>query len=230
MIFKGSFFLFSFFICIVSLVIVWKISDVRRKDYLEYEMLLQSSGDVKKENQDHFFSKHFRKGGVKEIWWGKNQPIYIRVECDNSELIAAPHKEKYEAIEKMHYVRCLYQEKLFYLSPDGGRPHLNEKGNWVIMDGEREQIFEEDQLLPCQEVRCFNADEGVCSYKNLDFIGFDVTMKKYQINDHQCPSFSFPDLMPISTGKSKKLKVGLKEGVNLHLENFQTTFSTKEGI
>jgi len=211
------------------------ISDVRRQDYLEYEKLLQSSGALQKKKAS-FFSRQFRKNVVKEIWWGVSHPLYVRIECDHSELIAAKGRGGFDTIEKMESVRSLFQEKLFYLLPNGRRGNIDREGRVVVKEGEQEVRIDSSikSLLPMQEVRYFEAERGVCSYRNFDFIGEEVKMKKYRLRGHSSSfarAFAFPNLTPLSSGEGKKVYFALKEGrVDLRLDAFQTTFDPKEGI
>lgn len=208
----------------------WYISHVTKKDYLEYERLLQSSNTLQK--RESFFATQFRRHVIKEIWFGHQHPLYVRIACDRSELIAFKEKEGIQTIEKMTHVKSLLQEKLFYLLPDGRKGVLDDEGLVVVKEAKGESKIDPSikSLTPMQEVRYFEAEKGVCGYKNLDFIGEDVKMKKYRLKGHTPPLF-FPNLTPLVTGEGKKVYFALKDKkIDLRLEAFETTFDPNEGI
>lgn len=210
------------------MLITWKISDVNKKDILEYEKLIQSSnGKATKFSLSHLY----RKNVVKEIWWGENLPLYLRIECARSELVAAQGKENFGAVEKMEDVKSVYQEKLFYQLPDGRKGFLNHEGKVVVKEGENEIVVDTKTVFPMQDVRYFEALKGTCGYKNLDFIGENVKMKKFRLRGHISPPFMALTQNPLSSGEGQKMHFYLKEkGIELRLDGLKTTFNPKEGV
>lgn len=216
---RRSLHIFSIVFFVITAILIWQMGYVDREDIQEYEALLQSSSQKRDESLP-FFSKQFRKNVVKEVWWGQNNPLYIRIASETSELAAARNKGKYEAIEKLSNVKCVFQEKLYYLDKEGK------------MRQKEDDVETLKTLLPVQEIRYFEAAKGVCNYTNSDFVGDDVIMKKYRVKGHIAPIFSLPNLTPLSQGMGKRLFLNLKKegGINVNMESMQTTFNPKDGI
>lgn len=227
-----------FFLLLFALVaggLFWKFYRIQGPDFLVYEELQKSALQFQKQEGLALMasSEQMRKKVVKELWWGEVNPLYLRIECSNSKLLAMKEKEKYEVMEKMKGVKCLIQEELFYLLPDGRRAHFNEEGEVVVKEEGRELLLDPTlkTLIPMQEIRYVEAKEGYLSYSKLEFIGEEVTVYRYRLRGHTPPPFCFDQYTPLATGQGKRVVFHFKEGkVDLRLEGMKATFNPREGI
>lgn len=173
-----------------------------------------------------------RKKVVKELWLGQEKPLYVRIECDHSQLVVVKKKEQFAVVEKMHTMRALLQEELFYLLPDGRTGHIK-GGKVLVKEGDAQVSIDPalKTLIPMQEVRYLEAKSGILDYNTLELKADEVTMRRYRLRGHLPPPFAFAHYTPLSEAAGKRATCLFKEGKpKVHLEGLKAIFNPKEKI
>lgn len=170
---------------------IWRITD---KDREAYQELLESSTQLQKPPISN--SQHAREGVLKEIWYQGQEPLYVRIESDNSKLNFIHREGRLEVVEQLDKVICLMQEELFY-----------EEGK------------------PMQHVRYMEAKRGCYNYNTQAFVGEEATLWKYRLEGHE-PVLSFDEEIPVMTATADMIEFTFREKeIDFKARHLKATFS-----
>jgi hypothetical protein len=126
-------------------------------DAFFYQELLKSSAPEQNGSQVSR-SQQKREGVTKQIWHQGENPLYIRIHSQESELLFFRQDNKIEAIEQLGNVVCIMQEELLYLN---GRP--------------------------MQNIRYLEAEKASYNFHTRLFLAQGVKFWKYQLEGHNPP-------------------------------------------
>lgn len=156
-----------------------------------------------------------REGVLKEIWVSKERPFYMRLLCKSSELFFFEQQGRIELVEQMDGVRCLVQEELFYLLPNGKEAVVKE-GNKLLIRHRDPRLTsswvdpELPGLIPMQHLCYFEAKRGEFHYETNAFTGEEIHLWRYRAPGHD-PTRALLDKEALFTATSKSIECSLAE-------------------
>lgn len=117
-----------------------------------------------------------RKGVVKEIWFTQEDKsrLQYRIFSQSSLLTLKPDGKKFDLIEKLDNIQCWMQDKLYE------SPAVN---------------------TATQQIRYFQAQEGLYRYHSQEFIAHSVALSLYRLGGHQLPE-ELGKAVPFLKGKA----------------------------
>jgi hypothetical protein len=184
---------------LAALLIGISICRVTEKDQDAYQDLLESSTLAKQPLIS--YSRQAREGVLKEIWYQSKEPLYIRIESDDSELFFFHQEGRIEIVEQLEKVVCLMQEELFF-----------EKGK------------------PMQHIRYMEAKHANYNYTTQLFIGEEAKLWKYCLEGHE-PVTSVEGLIPIMSGTADSIEFTFKgKDVNFQARHLKATLNSKKKL
>lgn len=130
---------------------------IKERDRIQYAELCKSSNPETNEALLSY-SEQKRKGVRKQVWYQDEDPLYFRIEGQESELFFFRQNNRVEIVEELTDVTCIMQEDLFY-------------------EGEK----------PMQRVRYLKAERASYNYSSHLFVAENVHLWKYQLEGHTPP-------------------------------------------
>lgn len=210
--FKKFLFLSAF---VLLLGISYGIIHIRPKDYALYEELLKSSRP-EQESPLLSYSQQVREGVCKQIWYQDANPLYFRIESEESELFFFHQENQIEVVEQLEKVSCIMQEELFYLLPDG------------------REVSEIDHSTrdaePMQRIRYLEAERACYNYTTQQFVAEEAKLWKFELQGHQAPQH-FDKTKPTMSGTAQCVEFSLKgKQLNFQAHRMKATFNPKEEL
>ena len=100
-----------------------------------------------------------RRGVVKEIWFSQEDKsrLHYRIASESSLLTVQPKGNRFELIEKLEKIQCWMQDKLY------------------------------TGATPMQQIRFFQAKEGLYRFTTQEFLAQSVALSLYRLNGHELP-------------------------------------------
>jgi hypothetical protein len=147
----------SVLLMIACLALGLAVFPTRKIDFLLFQELLKSSSP---ETDSPFlsYSEQKREGVSKHIWYQENNPLYIRIVSQESELFFFSQNNQMEVIEQLGNVVCLMQEDLY---------------------------FEKEK--PMQRVRYLEAESASYNYNTHLFVAEEAELWTFQLPGHELP-------------------------------------------
>ncbi|MFZ0565506.1 MAG: hypothetical protein WAM28_04905 [Chlamydiales bacterium] len=219
------------FLVVLSAALIHKILHIKKKDYETYQELLISSNPEEHEE----LSKQTRKGICKEIWYQDKTPLHVHLESTDSELFFFSRDKQLNVIEQLEDIRCLVQEELYYLLPDG-REALVQQNEELLIRGEDPTLEKSwisasmPGLIPMQLVRYFEAEKAFYDYNTKLLVADEVKLWQYRLEGHHPPP-SFKEHIPLMQGAAHSIEITLKEKkFDFKAHQMHATFTSKEKL
>lgn len=146
-------------------------------------------------------SSHQQKDGPKIHSGQSPLPYSCQIQARESRLKLSPQGNNYSMIEQMEEITCIWQEKLYYLYPDGQK---------ICSSDNPCQKNPSRNLIPMQEVRYLKAETGSYNYNTQKFIGENVQFWKYQLPGHTPPQH-VTEGVAIIAGKAQNIELTLTD-------------------
>lgn len=205
------------------------LAPLRPNEFATYHALVESSRP-QKESPVLSYAEQERHDVRKEIWFRKEvKPLYIQITSRDSALFAFPDGNKVEVIEEMNHVRCLMQEELYYLLPDGREATYQSGGILTTKQG----VTVDPRmpgLVPMQQVRYMEAATASYNYNSQVFIGHDVKLWRYKIAGHT-PVFDYSKEKPLMAGNAATVRFSLQgDDLSFEATRMQAQFDPKDGF
>ena len=226
--FKTQLIFSAFLFIALGILIALKIFHVEKKDHRIYQELLESSSSKRAEE----YSQQRREKVCKEVWYQDKTPLHMRIESDDSTLFFFHQNNQAKVVEQLGTTRCMMQEELYYLLPDGREAIPKEEGKLLIR-GEDPSLEESwiasslPGLTPMQLIRYFEADKACYNYATQLFLAEGVKLWQYRIEAHQLPS-SLDAYTPLMSGTARRLEITLNEKkFDFQSDQMRATFKEK---
>lgn len=149
-----------------------------------HELVNRVSGEGEEE---HFLAKQERKNVTKELFYShKGSDREARIVARDSRLVVEKEQKKSSFREEMDGVTCLYQEEVFYKTPEGKEVIIDEEGNYRFRKGGG--IVSSNELSPMQRVRQVIADHAIYYFDEEMLEAERPFIKEYLMSGHHLPS------------------------------------------
>ena len=153
------------FIAIVIAGVLWlaHFAKVSSSDYEAYKASMQKQELAATTTPIGTTTHQQRQGVRKEIWFTQDDKsrLHYRIESEGSQLSLIPVDKKIELIEKMFKMKCWMQDKIYFASVGSG---------------------------PMQQMRFFEAEEGLYRYNIQQFLAQSVTLSLFRLPGHNLPA------------------------------------------
>jgi len=156
------------YISLISLFIaavLWLAYFVRvsSSDYDAYKISMQKQELAASAAPTGTTTNQQRQGVRKEIWFTQedNSRLHYRIQSESSQLSLIPVDKKIELIEKLFKMKCWMQDKLYFTSEHSG---------------------------PMQQMRFFEAEEGLYRYNIQQFLAQSVALSLFRLPGHNLPA------------------------------------------
>lgn len=184
----------------------------REKDVLRYRQLMQSTVGIGNQETKTYVAKQQRSGVSKEIFYEdpNGAKLRMRIQSDNSDIIFNRQEGATEIFEKLHHVVCCMQEEIFYKTTDGKEVEKGADGRFALRGGpsDRQEMFDEKDILPQQLVRYIEADEALYNFHTQTLIASHPQVARYLLPGHNLPE-NFEIEAPMMEGVAAKVTVSI---------------------
>ncbi|KIC75454.1 hypothetical protein DB42_AC00600 [Neochlamydia sp. EPS4] len=208
--------------------IVWQIGQVNEKDELEYRKLLAASQSSKSAMQlNSYTARQEREGVQKDIYFYKRgERLHMRLIADAAQLLLKQQDSHPQVVEHLQNVKCLMQEELYYLLPDGREAVLQPDGQLRLRSAHAAPLASSWspesrlELRPMQLLRFIEAETAEYHYKKDLLVANKVKMKRYAISGHQLKEVVEQEKI-LMQGTADKVEFSLKgEEEAFHLKAY----------
>lgn len=178
-------------------------------DYLGYREILEKANPALALEKDLTYrASQQRKGVKKEFWHIKNdQRLEAIMNCSETELVYEKEGNEQVVVENMKNVRCLLQEELFYLAPNGEK----------ISQSPDDPVG----YTPQQTVRYVEAETAKYHYTTEILDAAKVKMQLYTFPGHELPR-SVVGAAPTMSGNATMVMISIVEkGVKFKADKFK---------
>jgi len=152
-------------IALVIAAVLWlaHFARVSSNDYAAYKISMQKQELAASVSPVGTTTNQQRQGVRKEIWFTQddNSRLHYRIESESSQLSLIPIDKKIELIEKLFKIKCWMQDKLYFASAGSG---------------------------PMQQMRFFEAEEGLYRYNLQQFLAQSVALSLFHLTGHNLPT------------------------------------------
>lgn len=210
--FLSVFILFSFIFFLLSYFFRFNERDIEEYQHL----MLRFDSTYKGSKVEPYQVKQQRSQVQKELVFTKeNQQLKFRLNAADSQLVL-DQVEKMEIVEEMHDVRCVMQEELYYLLPDGRQAYLQNNGKLLIQGQdpnlESSWLEQDTQGIKAMEiVRYFIADSAEYSHKSNLLIAQKVQLYRFAVEGHDIDGHDWKAIKPLMQGNADQMEISLTE-------------------
>lgn len=179
-------------------------------DRHEYKKLMQVSNPtiVEDSTKTPYTARQKRAGIQKDVFFNQgNHRLHLRILSEHAELVLDQREEATEIVEHMHGVKCLMQEDVYYLLPDGREADLFADTDLLVSrGGEGTESPSKMPLLgshakPMQVIRYLEAETASYFYKSDRFVAENVLVARYVVPGHLLVE-SIEGMKPVMMGSA----------------------------
>lgn len=171
-----------------------------------------------------------RKGIQKDIGCVQGTDrLQIQLSSTDSLLVLDNQESGLEILEKMHNVKCMMQEELYYLLPDGREAVKHEGGKLILRNqrsGQESSWIDPNMpgIEPRQRLRYLEADYATYYYNSEKFAADHVKIYRYDIPSHDIPE-TITTMKPTLSGTAESVVFSLADkNVNFTATKLKATF------
>ncbi len=233
--FKTHLFIFGIALLCTTAATLTPLFHQDENDRLVFAKLLASSNPENKDSPISYAEQNRNKGS-KQIWFQKKEePISYRLVSEESALFFFSENNKIEVVEEMVDAKCVMQEELFYLLPDGREAVKKATGRLLLRHADPLQADswinpDLPGLTPMQYVRYFEAETANFHYNSQLLVAEKVKLWKYRLEGHECPQ-TMSAACPLMSATAETVECTLRqEQLDFHAKRLKATFDTQEKL
>lgn len=223
--FSPLFSLGVFLLVVLLAAVFWHMAFITESDEKEYHRLMADAESSHSSSQGTpYTARQERQGIQKDMFFHKaNNRLQIRLTADNAQLVLDHQDAHTYIVEHMQQVKCMMQEELYYILPDGREASPQPNGQLLIRSAnENDQASwlpsDTPGLQPMEIIRYIEADDAEYHYKDDRFVAHSVKITRYRMPTHHLQKID-EQARPLMKGNAKKVEFSLK-GKNADL-NFK---------
>lgn len=196
-----------------------------------YHALVEAANPINSNFKVSPYKAHQKRRGIqKDIGWVQgSERLQIQLSSSASTLVLDNQESGLEILEKMQDVKCLMQEELYYLLPDGREAVRQPNGKVVVRNQDPDQ--ESSQIDPAmpgillrQRLRYLEADDATYFYNSDKFVADKVKIYRYDIPSHDIPKV-IRDIKPVMSGTAESVVFSFSDrNVNFTAIKLKATF------
>lgn len=208
--FKATLAVFAGLAAATAALCIYAMFSVSEHDERAYRRLVETANPVNSNvKASPYTAKQQRTNVQKDILLTQGADrLLVHLTSTDSVLVLDRQENKMEIIEKMDNVKCVMQEELFYVLPDGREVIRRSDGNLVLREA-GDLIPDAEGMQPMQHVRYMEADHATYYYKNDNVIADHVKISRYTVSGHGLvTNFAFDK--PSMTGLADNVEFSLK--------------------
>ncbi len=191
---------FSFlFLTLLSLLWVGQTVVLRKSDLKAYKNLQQKAKELATTRSESS-SQQTRQGVRKDLWVSQEdgKRLQYRIDSESSVLTLIPKADKLDIVENLRGIQCWMQDKLYVLDKK-----------------------------PMQQMRFFEAEEGVYRYSSQEFLAKTVSLSFFRLPG---------STLPLTSNPTAAFLKGVAEGVSFsisgkdpqfHAQRFKATLQSQ---
>lgn len=181
-------------IAIVICCALWvmRFAKVTSSDYAAFKEEVQRQEIAAATTPSGSTANQQRQGVRKEIWFTQedNSRLHYRIESESSQLSLIPFDKKLQLTEKLIKMKCWMQDKIYTTGKE-----------------------------PMQQMRFFEAEEGIYLYNTQKFFAQAVTLSLFRLPGKELPEILNPD---------KSFMKGLAQDVSFSVSGRTPQFQAKQ--
>lgn len=218
-------------LAVLSYLVV-SMASPSKKEEEAYRLLMSRAENARKESKSTpYNAKQERTGVLKQVFFmeGPNRQ-QLRLFATDAQLVFDHRSnEETEIVENMKNVKCLMQEELFYLLPDGREAVAQSDGRLLIKHEdpkEPESWLTKDApgLKPMQIVRYMEADRASYFYSNDKFVANQVNLSRHILPGHQMVLTIDKKSKPMMSGIAETVEFSMSGQLNFKATNMKASF------
>lgn len=204
----------------------------------EYNQLLAQVESSHSPTQDTpYTAKQERHSIQKDLFFHRGaQRLHIVLTAVDAQLVLDHQDAHTYIVEHMQKVKCLMQEELYYILPDGKEYTPQPNGQLLLREAdEKDQASwlsaDTPGLKPMTTIRCIDADEAEYHYKDDRFVAYAVNITRYTIPGHQSMMNNQAKLL--MKGKADKVEFSMKakeKDLDFKAHHLKATFFDMQGL
>ncbi len=174
-------------------IVFWRMGLITESAEKEYYKLMADAESSRSSSihEKPYTARQERQNIQKDLFFNKdNKRLQIHLTAAKAQLVL-DHKDAHAyLVEHMQQVKCLMQEELYYVLPDGQEALLQPNGQLLLRSSSEKDPASwlpanTPNLKLMQIIRFIEADEADYYYKDDRFVAQTVKITRYSIPGHQ---------------------------------------------
>lgn len=205
---------------------------------MEYNQLMTEAESSHSAMQDTpYTARQERQRVQKDMFFHRGgQRLHILLTAADAQLVLDHQDAHTYVVEQMQQVKCLMQEELYYLLPDGREALPQANGQLLLRSADEKDPaswlpLDAPGLKPMAVIRCIDADEAEYYYKDDRFVAHAVKITRYAVPGHQLLMNNQTKLLMKGTAEKVEFSLkGKEKDLNFKAHHLKSTFFDMSGI
>lgn len=183
------------------------------------EMVRDATSSHTTAQKDPYTAQQNRSRIQKDLFFYKGQDrLQIKLKAAEAQLVLDHKDSETQIVEHMQKVKCVMQEDLYYLLPNGKEVLKQIDGRLLIRNADPQNPDswvspDTAGLVPMQLVRFIDAEDAQYEYKADRFIADNVRISRYAMPGHELKEGA-KQVKPLMSGTAKRVEFSLKGNGN----------------